>query len=190
MILLQLLWSFIQIGVFSFGGGYAALPLIQEQVVTLHRWLTVQEFADVVTMSQMTPGPISLNAASFVGTKMAGIPGALVATFGNVLPSLLIVLILAWIYFRYRSLKIMQGVLYGLKPAVVALIASAGLSILFLALFGTQDILGNIEHISWYAIALFGIGFLFVRIKKANPIFIILGSGALTVLLSLVGVSV
>lgn|SRR5690554_4877598 len=183
MILLQLFWSFVQIGLFSFGGGYAALPLIQSQIVINRQWLTMQEFADVITMSQMTPGPISLNAASFVGAKVAGIGGSLVATFGNVLPSLLIVLLLAWIYFKFRSLRIMQGILYGLRPAVVALIASAGLTILFLALFGDQT-----DHISWYAIALFGVGIILVRLKKINPIIIIVASGLITLILSLIGV--
>lgn len=188
MIYVQLLWSFIQIGLFSFGGGYAALPLIQEQVVSVHGWLTIQEFADVVTISQMTPGPISLNAASFVGTRLGGLPGAIIATFGNVLPSLIIVLTLAWFYFRYRSLKVMQGVLYGLRPAVVALIASAGLSILFLALFGQSTFPSSLAKISWLAVIMFILGFIYVRIKKVNPIIIIASSGLITVTLTLIGV--
>lgn len=190
MVHLQLLWSFIQIGLFSFGGGYAALPLIKNQVVAVHGWLTVQEFADVVTISQMTPGPIALNAASFVGTRVAGLPGAVVATFGTVLPSLVIVLTLAWFYFRFRNLKVIQGALYGLRPAVVAFIASAGLSILFLALFGTETFPASLSQISWYAVGLFIAGFIFIRRRKTNPIFIIVGTGALTVALSLLGVPV
>lgn len=190
MILLQLFWSFIQIGLFSFGGGYAALPLIQEQVVNVQGWLTVQEFADVITLSQMTPGPIALNAASFVGTRMGGIPGAIVATFGNVLPSLIIVQILAWIYFKYRSLKVMKGILYGLRPAVVALIASAGLSILFLALFGSQRLPVSADQVSWFAIILFVLGFIVIRVRKLNPILVILGSGVITVLMYFVGLQV
>ncbi len=189
MILLQLFWSFIQIGLFSFGGGYAALPLIQEQVMNVHGWLTVQEFADVVTISQMTPGPIALNAASFVGTRISGIPGALVATLGNVLPSLLIVLSLAWFYFKYRSLRVMQGVLYGLRPAVVALIASAGLSILFLALFGSQAFPSSTSTVSWFAVILFVLGFIVVRIKKTNPILIILSGGVVTVVMHIAGIA-
>ena len=190
MILLQLLWSFIQIGLFSFGGGYAALPLIQQQVVHVHGWLTVQEFADVLTISQMTPGPIALNAASFVGTRMAGIPGAIIATVGNVLPSLAIVLFLAWIFFSFRTLKAMKFFFFGLRPAVVALIASAGLSILFLALFGVQRLPDSIEQVSWYAIGVFLAGFVLMRIRKINPIHVILGSGILTVIASLVGVPI
>ena len=95
MIYLQLFWSFIQIGMFSFGGGYAAMPLIQGQVVNTHEWLTMTEFTDLITISQMTPGPIAVNSATFVGMKIAGIPGAVVATLGCILPSCIIVTILA-----------------------------------------------------------------------------------------------
>ena len=91
MIYLQLFLSFLQIGAFSFGGGYAAMPLIQEQVVTSHRWLSMAEFTDLITISQMTPGPIAVNSATFVGIKIAGIPGALAATAGCILPSCIIV---------------------------------------------------------------------------------------------------
>ncbi|MDD2296203.1 MAG: chromate transporter [Sphaerochaetaceae bacterium] len=190
MIYWQLFWSFIQIGLFSFGGGYAALPLIQKQVVTVHGWLTIQEFSDVVTISQMTPGPISLNAASFVGTRIGGVAGAVVATVGNVLPSLIIVLTLAWFYFRYRSLKVMQGALYGLRPAVVALIASAGLAILFLALFGKAELPISSADISWFAVIMFVLAFIYVRVKKPNPIIIIALSGGITVLLGLIGIPI
>ena len=95
MIYLQLFWSFIQIGMFSFGGGYAAMPLIQGQVVTDHGWLTMSEFTDLITISQMTPGPIAVNSATFVGLKIAGIPGAVVSTLGCILPSRSIVTVLA-----------------------------------------------------------------------------------------------
>lgn len=95
MIYLQLFISFLQIGMFSFGGGYAAMPLIQGQVVTLHHWLSMEEFTDLITISQMTPGPIAVNSATFVGIKIAGIPGAIVATFGCILPSCVIVTLLA-----------------------------------------------------------------------------------------------
>ena len=87
MIYLRLFMSFLQIGLFSFGGGYAALPLIQEQIVELHGWLSQSEFTDLITISQMTPGPIAVNAATFVGIRVAGIPGAVAATLGCIFPS-------------------------------------------------------------------------------------------------------
>ena len=90
MIYLQLFLSFLQIGMFSFGGGYAAMPFIQDQVVNLHHWLSLSEFTDLITISQMTPGPIAVNSATFVGLKIAGFLGAVVATLGCILPSCLI----------------------------------------------------------------------------------------------------
>ena len=105
MILLQLFWSFLQIGLFSFGGGYAAMPLIQAQIVTQHGWLGMAEFTDLVTISQMTPGPIAINAATFVGLRVAGVSGALAATVGCMLPSCVLVTLLARLYLRYRKLS-------------------------------------------------------------------------------------
>ena len=139
MIYVQLFFSFLQIGAFSFGGGYAAMPLIQQQVVNIHHWMTVKEFTDLITISQMTPGPIAVNSATFVGTQIAGIPGALIATAGCVLPSCILVTLLAKLYFKYRDMKMMQGILGSLRPAVVSMIAAAGLSILISA-FWVSDV--------------------------------------------------
>ena len=136
MIYLQLFLSFLQIGAFSFGGGYAAMPLIQNQVVQLHSWLSQSEFTDLITISQMTPGPIAINSATFVGTRIAGIPGALAATAGCVLPSCILVTLLAKIYLKYRNLSLLQVVLKSLRPAVIAMIAAAGASILVNAFWG------------------------------------------------------
>lgn len=117
MIYLQLFLSFLQIGMFSFGGGYAAMPLIQGQVVTGHKWLTMAEFTDLITISQMTPGPIAVNSATFVGIKIAGVPGAFVATLGCILPSCIIVTLIAKLYLKYRNMAVLQGVLASLRPA-------------------------------------------------------------------------
>ena len=97
MIYLELFWSFLQIGLFSIGGGYAAMPLIQHQAVDLHGWLSMTQFADVMTIAEMTPGPIAINAATFVGIRTAGLPGAVVATVGCVFPSCVIVMTLAFL---------------------------------------------------------------------------------------------
>ena len=135
MIYLELLLSFIQVGMFSIGGGYAAMPLIQAQVVTKHSWLTMSEFTDLITIAEMTPGPIAVNSATFVGIRIAGIPGAVIATIGCILPSFCICLTLAYFYYKYRSMQGVQIVLGAMRPAVVALIGSAGASILMLGLF-------------------------------------------------------
>ena len=129
MTLLQLFLSFIQVGLFSIGGGYAAMPLIQSQVVDHYGWLSMSEFTDLITIAEMTPGPIAVNSATFVGIRIAGVGGAIVATLGCILPSCLIVSLLAFIYYRYKQMSALQSVLASLRPAVVALIASAGLSI-------------------------------------------------------------
>ena len=138
MIYLQLFLSFLKIGLFSFGGGYAALPLIQGQVVTAHGWLSTGEFTDLITISQMTPGPIAVNSATFVGIKIAGLFGAFVATLGCITPSCIIVTLLAWLYMKYRNLSAMQQILTSLRPAVVAMIASAGITILTTAFWSSQ----------------------------------------------------
>ncbi len=179
MIYLQLFWSFFQIGLFSFGGGMAAMPLIQNQVVGIHSWLTLTEFTDLITISEMTPGPIGINSATFVGTQIAGLGGALVATFGSILPSSIIVLLLAWLYSRYRELVVVQGVLAGLRPTVVALILSAGLSILVLSFWGTGGFTWHIASIDFIAVVLFAAGLFLLRKFKRNPILIMLGSGVI-----------
>ncbi len=179
MTIIQLLWSFFQIGMFSIGGGMAAMPLIQNQVVDLHHWLTLTEFTDLITIAEMTPGPIAINSATFVGIRIAGIPGALIATVGCILPSCVIVSLLAWIYFKYKELAVIQGILSGLRPAVVALIASAGLSIFMLAIWGENGFSINPQSINYVAVFLFGSALFILQKWKPNPIFVMLGSGIL-----------
>lgn len=183
MIYLQLFWSFLQIGLFSFGGGYAAMPLIQGQVVTSHGWLTMSEFTDLITISQMTPGPIAVNSATFVGLKIAGIPGAVVATVGCILPSCIIVTILAKLYLRYRSMDMLQGVLHSLRPAVVAMIASAGVQILITAFWG-NGIEISLFGTKWIMILIFAICILPLRSTKLNPIWVMVLAGVMKLAMS------
>lgn len=183
MIYLQLLWSFFQIGLFSIGGGYAAMPLIQHQVVDLHPWLTMTQFADVMTIAEMTPGPIAINSATFVGIQIAGVPGAVVATLGCVLPSCVIVMALAYLYYRFRALTMVQGVLAGLRPAVVAMIASAGLSLLILSLYGTKVLPADWGGVNPISAVIFAAGLFILRKWKVNPIYIIAGAGVAGVIL-------
>ncbi|HJC25821.1 MAG TPA: chromate transporter [Candidatus Eisenbergiella merdavium] len=174
---LDLFISFFQIGLLSFGGGMAAIPLIQEQVVAGHGWLSMTEFTDLITIAEMTPGPITINSSTFVGLRTAGIPGAVVATAGCVLPSCLIVLVLARLYFKYGNLAYIQGTLSGLRPAIVALIASAGLSILCMAVWNQEGISLHPADADPVAVLLFLLAFLILRRGKTNPIFIMLGCG-------------
>ena len=177
MIYLELFWSFFQVGLFSIGGGYAAMPLIQTQVVDQHAWLTLNEFIDVITISQMTPGPIGINSATFVGIKIAGIGGALVATLGCVLPSCIIVLTLAHFYFKYQYLTAVRGILNGLRPAIIAMIASAGLSILLSASFAGGVLPASLADVSWIGILLFLAAFFILRKWKLNPVWVMIGCG-------------
>lgn len=177
MILLQLFLSFLHIGLFSIGGGMAAVPLVQAEVVASRGWLTMTEFTDLITIAEMTPGPITINSATFVGTQIAGLPGALVATLGSILPGCLIVAGLIWVYYRYQGLSVVQDVLGGLRPAVVALIASAGLSILTLALWGEASL--SLAGTNWIAVALFAAALFILRRWKPSPIFVMIGAGAI-----------
>ena len=179
-IYIQLFLSFVQIGALSFGGGYAAMPLIQQQVVTLHGWLSPGEFTDLITISQMTPGPNAINSATFVGTRIAGFWGAVAATVGCVLPSCLLVSLLAWAYLRYRNLSLIQHVLASLRPAVIAMIASAGVSILVTAIWSQTALTSlsqALDSANLRAFIIFaGAMVLLIRFKK-NPIQVMLLSG-------------
>jgi chromate transporter len=135
MIYLELFWTFVQIGAFSFGGGYAVLPMIQKYVVEQQQWITIGELADITSISQMTPGPIAINAATFVGVKVAGIGGGVVATIGCVLPSFVLLILLAYYFFKHSNLHFIQNILKGLRPAIVSLIALAAISLTLTALW-------------------------------------------------------
>ncbi len=139
-ILLQLFFSFAAVGLVCVGGGYASMPLIQAEVIDQHGWLTMTEFVDIFTLSQMTPGPIGINAATFVGSKVAGIPGSIAATLGFVFPSVFIVLFLGYLYYKYGNVAAIRGILNGLRPAVVALIGSAGLNFILLAFWNREKL--------------------------------------------------
>lgn len=187
MIYWELIWSFFQVGLLGFGGGYAAMPLIQHQVVELHGWLTMTQFSDIITISQMTPGPIAINSATFVGIQVAGIPGALVATLGCVIPSCIIVTTLAYVYYRYKGLTMVQGILAGLRPAVVAMIASSGVSLILLAFYGTNSLPADFTLIDWRAVLVFAAAFFVLRRWKSDPIWVMAGCGVAGVVLYSIG---
>ncbi|MDU2598747.1 MULTISPECIES: chromate transporter [Anaerococcus] len=180
--LIKLFLSFLKIGLFSFGGGYAALPIIQEEVVNLNNWLSLSEFNDLITISQMTPGPIAINSATFVGSRIAGFPGALAATFGCVLPSAIIVGTISYFYKKYKNLDAMTNVLYFLRPAIVSMILIAGVQILRTAFFDTNAI--SLANLDYLMVTIFAIS-LFVMFKlKTDPIKIMLASGAVYLIIS------
>lgn len=162
------------------------MPLIQNQIVTLHHWLSMSEFTDLITISQMTPGPIAINSATFVGIKIAGIPGALIATAGCVLPSCIIVMILAKLYLKYRNLDVLQKVLKRLRPAVIAMIASAGVSILVTAFFGEGAV--TLSNISWLMVSIFIICYVLLAKVRMNPIVVMVLAGVLNLVAGMAGI--
>lgn len=175
--LLHLFFAFLQIGAFSFGGGYAAMPLIQEQVIDRYGWMTAADFADLVTIAEMTPGPIAVNSATFVGNQVAGIAGSLVATGGVILPSCIFVTILAWLYNKYRKLSLMQGILLSLRPAVVSMIFVAGLKILIPAVFASGAISFAAGNIQIRALVYFIAALIALRKFEIGPIKVMVGCG-------------
>lgn len=164
------------VGLFGFGGGYGATALMQDLIVTGRGWLTMKEFADVITVSEMTPGPMGINIASFVGVQVAGITGTVVSTLSYVLPSAVIVMVLARFYMKYRQLKLVQQVLKGLQPAVCALIISAAVRLAVNAVWAGHVEIGNTN---WTAAVMCTVFLVLLRKKVIAPIPAIFASGAI-----------
>lgn len=180
MTLLSLFLSFCIIGVLAFGGGYAALPLIQEQCVDIHHWLSMSEFSDLLTISQITPGPIAINSATFVGMKVAGVSGAVVASLGFMFPPFVIVSLLYLLFKKYGKLTFMQNILSGLKPAVVGLIAVAAIRVVVEALWGESAI--SLAGTDAFSAVLAVTVFVVLRIRKKGMMMTIFTCGAIGVI--------
>lgn len=175
MIYLQLFYTFFKIGLFGFGGGYAMLSLIQGEVVSRHGWVSPQEFTDIVAISQMTPGPIGINAATYVGfTSTNSIWGSCIATFAVILPSFILMLSISKFFLKYQKHPVVESVFNGLRPAVVGLLASAALVLMNRENFGspTEDTYSFV-----ISLLLFLITFIGTFKYKANPILMIIGCG-------------
>lgn len=185
MIYFELFWSFCMVGAFCVGGGYASIPLIQTQVIDIHHWIGFSEFVDVVAISQMTPGPIGINAATFVGTKVAGLGGAVAATAGFVTPSLIIMITLAKLLTKYGEMGMIRGVLNGLRPAVVALIISAGVMFLSLSLWNLEKIPALWTDPDLVSTIVLLVALLLIKKKVCGVIQTLLGSGLLSLALYL-----
>ena len=178
MIYLDLFWTFFKIGLFTFGGGYAMIPLIQAAVAG-HGWLSTEALLNFVAVSESTPGPFAVNIATYIGSEMGGIPGAACATLGVALPSFLIILIVARCYERFRASRIVSGVMTGLKPAVIGLIGSAILTMGAAVLFPgglTTAVFSTLSF--WITIVIFII-MAVLAFKKVHPILLICLSAVL-----------
>ena len=182
--LIKLFISFFKIGLFSFGGGYAALALIQQEVVVENSWLGLGEFNDLITISQMTPGPIALNSATFVGQRVAGFPGSLAATIGCIIPSAIIVGALSYFYKKYKDLDLITDILKFLRPAIVIMILIAGLDILKTALFDINPV--AFENLNIKMLGLFIGAFIIMQKKDYDPIKVMVASGVIYLALGLV----
>ena len=183
-ICLLLYWEFCKIGLFCIGGGYASMPWIQAAVVDNYHWLTMSEFIDIFTISQMTPGPIGINAATFVGTKIAGLPGSIAATLGFVTPSLILCLGVTWLLKKYGDISAIKGTLNGLRPAVVALMLVAGLSFLYLSIWNVETLPEDFGAFDLKGIIILVLAFIAVR-RKMGVINLLAVSGVLGLILGL-----
>ena len=175
--LLDLFWNFLQVGLFSFGGGMVSITLLMEKLVQQKGWLDATTFTDLIAIAESTPGPIAVNSATFVGIQLAGLPGALIATLGAILPGCAIVLALAMLYRRYRNITLVQGMMDGLRPVIVATIFVGGFSILRNALF--ESGLLQLASVDWLSVAFFGIGVWLMQKTKISAVSLIVGTGAI-----------
>lgn len=174
--LLQLFVSYLKIGFFGFGGGYAMLSLIHSEVVVRNAWLTSGEFSDIVAISQMTPGPIAINSATYIGYEVAGVVGAIVATVAVSIPALTIMMLLTRFFIRLHDNRYVQCVVSTMRPVVVGMIASAALLLIFPH---SDEGRSFIDAWSWLIFALT----LFASVKRVNPILLIVLSAVAGVLL-------
>ncbi len=197
MIYLELLITFSKIGLFCFGGGYGMIPVIEREIVA-HNWLTSQEFVNIISISEMTPGPIAVNTATFIGYKVGGIPGGVLATIGVVLPSFILILSIYHLLSKYQHHQIVKDIIYGIRPVVLALIIQA-------TIFVAQNTLFR-EEISYKAILNFSDGshfwgiinpttivitivsLIILLVPKIHPILVILIAGAAGVISYYIGV--
>ena len=178
---LILFWVFFKIGAFTCGGGYAMLPLVQEEVLS-HGWLSWEEIVNFIAVSESTPGPFAVNMSTYVGQETAGILGAFCATFGVVLPSFGIVLAVARCFDRFQNSRIVKGCMSGLKPAVVGMIGAALFSTGSAVFFPEGVSLGNMLQVSFGVSAVIFVVSLVLAFRKAHPILVIVLSGVLGIL--------
>lgn len=170
-LLFDLFLTFLKIGAFSFGGGYAMLPLIEEEIIEVHNWITHTEFIDIIAISEMTPGPIAVNSATFLGYKVAGVLGSAFSTLGVILPSFIVMSIIFHFVYKFKNSPYIDWVFKGIRPVVLGLIASAAVSVAKSTFIDIKSVI--------IAIFLFYI----VTFKKFNPILAIVVAGVLGVIL-------
>jgi chromate transporter len=162
---LKVFWAFFRVGLFSFGGGYAMVPLIQREVVSINHWLTAGQFVDLIAISEMTPGPISINSATFVGYRAAGALGSTMATFGVILPSFLVTTGLTYAFVKYSNSEIVRRILGGIRPVIVSLVVTAAVLVLPTSI------------IDWRTATIAIVSFVALVRTKINPLVVLAFSG-------------
>ena len=180
MIYFELFLTFLKIGAFTFGGGYAMLPFMQQEVL-LNNWMNEEQLLNFIAVAESTPGPVAINMATYIGVQTGGIFGAICATLGVVLPSFIVILIVARFYNKYKNSFVVKGCLVGLRPVVVGLIAAAVISLGFGVFFPVGISLSAFDFQFFASFVIFAI-VVVLAIKKVNPIYLILGSAGLGIL--------
>lgn len=185
-IYLKLFLTFFKIGLFTFGGGYAMLPLIQQEVIS-NGWISEQEIVNFIAVSESTPGPFAINIATFIGSEMGGFFGAVCSTLGVVLPSFIVILIVAKFFMAFKENKWVNSVMSGLRPAVIGLIGAAIISVVIEVFFPSGMSLGVFTTLSfWSSLVIFAL-MLFLQFKKLHPIMIIVLSAVLGIAVGYAG---
>lgn len=181
MIYLELFLNFLKTGAFTFGGGYAMLPMIREQVM-VHGWLTEEELVNFIAVSESTPGPFAINIATYVGMEAGGLPGALCATLGVVLPSFAIILVIVGCFNHFQESRVVKGCMTGLKPAVIGLMAFSIVSTGKTVLFPNGIVVASLSDDSFtISASIFAVMFIWAM-KKIHPIIIIVLSGIIGIM--------
>ncbi len=175
MIYLKLFLAYLQIGLFSIGGGHASIPVAQSVVVDTMGWLNLKEFTDMITISEMTPGPFAVNSATYVGIKMGGMLGGIISTLGFVLPTVALCLAIFLLIKNFRTTRTVNGFMQGIRPAVSGVISSAGLTILLFAVFGANNFNGFLTEINFdFLNLILGVfAFIIIRKTKINSVLMI-----------------
>ena len=183
--ILEIFLAFVKIGALAFGGAYAAMPLIEQEIVDRTGWMTFTEFSDLIAIDELTPGPIIINSATFIGMKLGGIPGAIAATVGSIVPACIVSFILFNLYKRYKQIPMISEIMNCLKSMSVAMILSTALKIFISAVFGGTIAISNINFL---ALAMMIASFFVIKKTDVNPVIVMLSCGAITLALNFIGI--
>lgn len=183
MIYLLLYFEFFKVAIFTFGGGYASLPLIYDAVVQNNAWITAQQYADIIALEGMAPGPMAINVATFVGTLIAGVPGSIIATLGLCTPAMFICIVVARFYLKYKDQNLVQSLLSSLRPTAIGLIAAAAITIFLTGIFNNGDGRIIMENFNIWSVLIFAGGLYSLRKGRINELWLIVMGFGLGIIL-------